>query len=265
VSDQGKSPTGRSEWPNTTSSSLLSGARRRDPSSWQEIAFLYPPLVRWWCRQGFPPWKQNFPPWKRFPELCPVPCQDEQDLVHEVFLTVFKKITTFAKDGKPAAFRRWLYAITRLKVLEYWVGRGLEVDGIGGSGCPFDQVPDEGPPPDSSNEGGLGTDGHNADRFCADGPNGPSLVILLRRLLAMIQPEFKPRTWQAFWLVDAEGRSVNAVADLLCMTRGAVYTAKCKVRTRLKEVAKSHGLFPIEEMLAADSASLAKREETLWR
>jgi DNA-directed RNA polymerase specialized sigma24 family protein len=174
-------------------------------------------------------------------------------VVHEVFCTVFKKLTTvtkdgmpaFTKDGMPAAFRRWLYAITRLKLLEYWVYKGLEVDGIGGNGSSIAHVSGTRPPPDGSSEDGV-----------------PVRVLLLCRLLDLIRPEFNDHDWKAFWGVAAEGRSVKDVAKVLGMKDGAVRTAKCRVLKRLKEVAKAHGLFPAGENLAAGSAAVAQREVT---
>src|SRR5262249_12628650 len=112
------------EWPepaNTTSTRMLAGARSDDPNSWEHIVRLYAPLLHWWCRQGLRPWGD-------IPGLPPVPGQAAADVGQEVFLTVFKRISRFTKDGKPAAFRRWLYAITNYKVLEYWTDPAREFD-----------------------------------------------------------------------------------------------------------------------------------------
>jgi DNA-directed RNA polymerase specialized sigma24 family protein len=63
----------------------------------------------------------------------------------------------------------------------------------------------------------------------------PGRILLLRGLLELIQLKFEDRTFKAFWMVAAEGRSALAVADKLGMTVAAVHTAKCKVLKRLKE------------------------------
>jgi RNA polymerase sigma-70 factor (ECF subfamily) len=148
-----------------------------------------------------------------------VPRQDAADVVQDVFLTVCTKIKTFTKDGKPAAFRRWLYSVTRYRVLRYWghpPGFPIEWDDL-------DQLP--APEEDSSSaEGGL--------------------LILLRRLLELIRPKFKPGTWDAFWKVALEGRSVKEVALELCMTEGAVHVAKSRVLKRLREEAAAQEVTP---------------------
>jgi RNA polymerase sigma-70 factor (ECF subfamily) len=212
----------------------------------------------------------------------------------EVFLTVFKRISKFTKDGKPAAFRRWLYAITNYKVLEYWTDPAREFDRTGGSGSAIAHVPDGQPSPRVSSGfpqavGPLA----NADlarviesirpdwyafwqhvveersveelakeldiQPCAvetavsrvlmhlhevaqDGV--PVRVLLLRRLLDLIRREFEDRTFQAFWMVAAEGRSAQAVADLLGMPVGAVHTYKCRVRKRLRQELEALELLP---------------------
>src|SRR5262249_9770693 len=152
------------------------------------------------------------PPCEPLPALREVPRQDEGDVAQEVFLKVFNRLGTFTKDGKPAAFRRWLYTITRYKVLEYWRDRQPDLDARRGSGIRIGELPDPDPPPDDSSEVAE-------DSF-------PERVLLLRRLLELIRREFEPRTWAAFWGVAAESRSAKDVADELGIKPGAVYTAK---------------------------------------
>jgi RNA polymerase sigma-70 factor (ECF subfamily) len=140
-----------------------------------------------------------------------VPCQDAADVLQDVFLTVCKKMETFTKDGKPAAFRRWLYTITRYKVLEYW---GLHPD--------FAVKPND-----------LNRLPAPEEDSCST--NAPSLRII--RFLERIQSEFEWRTWEAFWRVAVEERPTRSVAEELGMSVGAVHTAKSRVLKRLREEA----------------------------
>jgi RNA polymerase sigma-70 factor (ECF subfamily) len=256
---------------------MLVGAGAGDPDSWASIMYLYTPLVRWWCRQGFPRRQQ-------FRSLCPVPSQDAADVVQQVFLTVYRRIKTFTKDGKPAAFRRWLYVITYYKVREYWKRRSREVVGNGGSGPSFPEVPDPAPPPgvfsgSSSKDSSENDDdpvttrdwrafwehsvkGRSADEVAnelgippceVDAAESRVLkhfreldedgvhvrVLLLRRLLDLIRPRFKSHTWAAFWKVTMEGRSAKDVAEELCMNVCAVHTANSRARMRLREEAEA--------------------------
>jgi DNA-directed RNA polymerase specialized sigma24 family protein len=140
-----------------------------------------------------------------------VPGHDAADVVQEVFLHVFKGIKTFTKDGKPAAFRRWLYAITRFKVLEYWADRTRWPDW---SESWIDDFPDPAPPPDDSGE--------------IDG--GPVPRPDLRRLLELIRPD-----WDAFWRCAVEERSAEDAAKELGISPCAVETAVSKVLKCLRE------------------------------
>jgi RNA polymerase sigma-70 factor (ECF subfamily) len=56
-----------------------------------------------------------------------------------------------------------------------------------------------------------------------------------QRALELIQHEFEPRTMQAFLKLVVEGKSPQAVADELGMSKGAVYTAKSRVLARLRK------------------------------
>jgi RNA polymerase sigma-70 factor (ECF subfamily) len=219
---------------------MLEDARAGDPNSWASIVRLYAPLVLWWCRQGFPRCE-------RLPGLGKVPGQDEQDVVQEVFLTVFNRIADFTKDRKPAAFRRWLYAITRYKVLEYWHPHTCPAHGRGGSGIWVADIPEPGPPPNGPGEGAE--------------DSVPVRVLLLRRLLDLVRREFEPDTWEAFWGVAAEGHSAKDVAERLDMKVGAVYTAKSRVLKRLRQEAEVLGLYFPEGNVVTDDVAVAAQPE----
>jgi DNA-directed RNA polymerase specialized sigma24 family protein len=153
-----------------------------------------------------------------------VPAEDAADVVQEVFLTVFKGIKTFTKDGKPAAFRRWLKAITRLKALEYWVDPWRKVNVPGGSGSWIDRVPHAGSPlGDSSEVPHTGpTPGVSSD--IGGGPE-------LRRVLELIRPD-----WDAFWRHVVKGDPVEKVAKELGIPPCAVEAAESRVLKHLSEL-----------------------------
>jgi RNA polymerase sigma factor (sigma-70 family) len=184
-------------------------------------------------------------------------------VVQEVFLTVFKDIGTFTKDGQPRAFRRWLYAITRYKVLNYWKKqRKAHV-----SASWIDEAPDSGPPPDDSSGSRpdprtllesvlsdwvafskrviekhpaeevakeLGIPAYEVDlavsrvlkRLREEDEDGvPVGVLVLRGLLEQIEPEFKDHTFRAFRRVAVDGCPVEYVANELTKEVGCVHPA----------------------------------------
>jgi RNA polymerase sigma-70 factor (ECF subfamily) len=60
---------------------------------------------------------------------------------------------------------------------------------------------------------------------------------IVRRMLALIEADFQPVTWRAFWLVVVEGKEPDAVAGELNVSVESVYTAKSRVLKRLREQA----------------------------
>jgi DNA-directed RNA polymerase specialized sigma24 family protein len=155
-------------------------------------------------------------------------------VVHDIWLKVFQKIKDFTKDGKPAAFRRWLYTRTRIGVLEYWADPNREFDGSGGSGSRIDDVPDLAPPP-SGSSGSPPTDSSVTD-------DGPVPKSDLPRLLKPIRPD-----WYAFWEHAVKGRSAEEVAKELSIPPCAVETAASRVLKHLREVAE--GGVPVRALL----------------
>jgi hypothetical protein len=76
----------------------------------------------------------------------------------------------------------------------------------------------------------------------------PVRALLLRGLLGSISGEFEPCTWTAVWYTVVKGRSAEYVAQKLGIKRCAVYTAKCRVLNRLREVVKALELYGVEGM-----------------
>jgi DNA-directed RNA polymerase specialized sigma24 family protein len=146
-------------------------------------------------------------------------------VVHDIWVKVFKKIKDFTKDGKPRAFRRWLYTRTRIGVLEYWADPKRKFDRSGRRGTWIDDVPDRASPPGGSS-GSPPT-----DSSVNDGSPGPKLG--LPCLLEPIRPD-----WNAFWEHAVKGRSAEAVAKELGIPLCAVETAASRVLKHLREVAE---------------------------
>jgi hypothetical protein len=59
---------------------------------------------------------------------------------------------------------------------------------------------------------------------------------LLRRSLALVEPEFSPKIWRGFYLTVVEGRTPLAVANDLGTTVNAIYLGRARVLRRLREV-----------------------------
>lgn len=137
---------------------------------------------------------------------------DAADLTQEVFAHLYKKLPEFQYDPK-RSFRAWLRTVT----LNLWRGRQRRMSARA-ENAPLDKVP-EPETPDPA-----------ADFWEADFHKH-----LARRALEIMKDEFQPSTWQAFWKIVVDEQSPEDVAKELGMSTGAVYAARHRVKTRLKE------------------------------
>jgi RNA polymerase sigma-70 factor (ECF subfamily) len=184
-----------------TSRGLLQRVQVDDPAAWRRLVDLYAPLVYRWCRRS------------------DLPEQDAADVFQDVFQAVASHIAGFRKEKDGDTFRGWLRTITRNKIRDHFRKSGREPAGEGGTEA---QLRIAALPADSSSE-----TGDPGDEAANRG--------LVGRALSLIQCEFEPRTWQAFWLTAVEGRAPAEVAGELDMTAGAVRVAKSRVLHRLRE------------------------------
>ena len=141
---------------------------------------------------------------------------DVADVVQDVFTAVAEHLGSFQRHTASDTFRGWLWTVTRNKVLDFFRRRQSEPAGAGGSTAHrrMEQLPEL---PERDDE--------PAESFAAD---------LSRRALLLIQTEFEPNTWQAFWAVAVDGRLPADVARDLGLTAAAVYKAKSRILLRLR-------------------------------
>src|SRR5262249_51842481 len=125
-----------------------------------------------------------------------------------------QKYPAFAHNGRTGAFRAWLRGICANRIRMFW--RTLPKGGGPESEAVLRQLAD--PNSDLSRQWDREHDQHVA-----------------RQMLASIQSEFKPNTWQAFWLLVIEERTPAEVAATLGLSVNAVFIAKSRVLRRLRE------------------------------
>jgi RNA polymerase sigma-70 factor, ECF subfamily len=183
----------------STATDLLAAAKRLDPQAWQELVDRYSWQIVRWCRHEG------------------LSTDDVPDVLQAVLLRVVQRLGEFRKDGRTAAFRRWLRAVTRSQVAEFRRRAAKQPRGDGGSSAQrrFLAVPEE----SSTVEG------------------GPRLNLLLERfwmLVDRLEETFEPSTWQAFWLTTFENLNSTEVAQILNMTPAAVRLAKARVVRRIR-------------------------------
>jgi RNA polymerase sigma-70 factor, ECF subfamily len=185
---------------NTTSHSLIDRIRAGPEGlAWQRWHAIYEPLIRGWLTRN---------------QLVP---DDRDDVVQNVLAVVVRRIGEFHHNGRVGAFRNWLKTISIHCLRDHWKKHARDADRVRA-----DQVLDHWADPASelSHVWDLEHDRH-----------------LIRKLLAILRPEFNEITWQAFHRHVIDGEEPAVVATRLGITPNAVYIAKSRIMTRLRHEA----------------------------
>ena len=190
-----------------TSLRLLNRLQQSPESeSWNRLVELYAPLIRTWLRK------------------YDVQDSDADDLSQDVLLAVSKDLGKFEHGERPGAFRAWLKAILVNRLRNFWRARDRSPQARGDSDID--------------------------DRLAQlDDPNSQASLIwnrqhdqyVLRQLLSLAEPHFTPATWQAFRRVALEGEKPNVVAKELDISLNAVFIAKSRVLSKLRQEAAGLG------------------------
>jgi RNA polymerase sigma-70 factor (ECF subfamily) len=159
--------------------------------------------------------------WERFVELytpllyywsCRMGCQaaDAADLVQEVLLLLMRKLPEFTYDQQ-GSFRAWLRTVS----LNCWHNRLRQARPSSADSADLASlaVPDA------------------VEQFW----QREYLNYLARRALELMQRDFEEKTWRACWGCVAEGKSAATVGRELGLSVGAVYVAKSRVLSRLRQ------------------------------
>jgi RNA polymerase sigma-70 factor (ECF subfamily) len=183
-----------------TPASLLERLRLRpDEQAWQRLVDLYGPWLRAYLR------RQNLPP------------AEVDDLLQETMAVLVQEIPHFRHDLRRGAFRRWLrnIALNRLRI--FWRRRRPTSPG---ENARIENLLAQWEDPESPLSRQWDRE-HN--------------LHVVQRLMELLEPEFEPRTWQAFRKVTLEGRKAADVAAELGMSAVAVRIAKSRVLTRCRQ------------------------------
>jgi len=181
----------------TTSVTLLEALRDgKAQESWRRFVKLYSPLLLQWARQ------------------LGLQDSDAADLVQDVFVTLVAKLPGFEYD-RDKSFRRWLHTVLRNRWRD-WQRRKAVLGLATGNSTVIREAPDD-------------------DESTAEITAVEYQRQLFSRALQLLKDEFQPATWRAFWEHGVNSRSAAEVARELGLTAGAVYAAKFRVMTRLRE------------------------------
>lgn len=171
-----------------------------DEGAWSQFVELYAPLIYSFAR-------------KRGLQDA-----DAADLMQEVLRSVARNMSRMDYDPNRGTFRGWLYTITRNKIYNLLSSQKNRPKPGGDSGVQerLESVPDR------------------VDALEADWELEYQRQIS-SRAMERVQKEFHDSTWKAFWGTAVEGRSASEVGEELSMSTGAVYVAKSRIISRLRE------------------------------
>ena len=182
--------------------------RIRDPSdtvAWQDFVTLYAPLIyAYGRRRGL----QD---------------ADAADVSQAVFQSIAQAISGFRYDATRGRFRSWLFTVTRNQVSKMLLKKAqLPISGDKEHARFEEQI-------DSATERERWDREHEQHLF--------------HWAAAKARDEFQEKTWLAFRMVAVDGKSVAETSESLGMTPGAIYIAKSRVTSRLRQMIQS-----VEEM-----------------
>ena len=178
-----------------TPASLIERLRdQTDEGAWTQFVKLYTPFLLYWARR------------------VGLQASDAADLVQDVLLLLYQKLPEFTYDPQHS-FRAWLRTVLLNKWREQHRrrphGPGLETG---------DEILSDLTDPDA-----LAAFGEAEHR-----------QYLVQRALQLMQTDFQPATWRAFWEHVVAGRPAAEVARELGLTVKAVYLGKARVLRRLR-------------------------------
>ena len=181
---------------NSTSESLLLRLKHADDhKAWARFVQLYTPLLFYWARKNG------------------LQSQDAADLVQDVLSLMFQKLPEFTYDPSKS-FRSWLRTVTLNRHREICRRKSLDV--VDATRSALANIPNEKSMAESTWDLGY----------------KKSLVSSAMNLL---EPEFRPTTWQAVKKYVLTGQQASEIAREFGVSVWTIYAAKGRLMTRLRE------------------------------
>jgi RNA polymerase sigma-70 factor (ECF subfamily) len=136
-------------------------------------------------------------------------------VTQDVLKSIVGAIPRFTYDPERSSFRNWLFTVVRSKLNNFFAAQARQPRHAGET---------------------------TVQRFT---DNEPALeetwqreyqANLVRWAAEQIRPEFKDATWTAFWRTAILGEAAERVASELSLTINALYIARSRVTTRLRQI-----------------------------
>jgi RNA polymerase sigma-70 factor (ECF subfamily) len=186
------------EFPDTNHSLIVRVQELGDEASWAEFLGIYQPVVLRMARNRG------------------LQDADAMDAMQQIFLAVSRAIPQWKLDPEQPPFRAWLTTVARNAITKTLIRRPR--DAGAGSTSVFQllhQLP-----------------------YAADDTaefDFEARREVFRWAAAQVRHEFTAETWAIFWETSVEGKAIAEVSQTSGKTPGAIYVARFRVLSRLKE------------------------------
>lgn len=142
--------------------------------------------------------------------------EDARDVTQQVLVAVHQRVGDWDFDKAKGSFRGWLFRVTRNLAAKQIRQSGRQIYGDV-AGQNFDDLPAP-----SEEDKTIFTIEFRRQVF--------------RWAAESIRDQFTSKSWQAFWRTSIDGDSAAVVAEESQMSIGAVYAAKCRIMTKMREL-----------------------------
>jgi RNA polymerase sigma-70 factor (ECF subfamily) len=187
--------------PQTRPTLLVRIRDAQDQEAWERFVDTYAPLVYGFLR-------------KRGLQDA-----DAADLTQDVLRQVATAARSLEYDVGRGSFRGWLLTIVQNRLIDFWRREHVRERGTGDTDANH-QLNQVAQPDDPSTSAEWDADYHRQLFHCA---------------ASIVRQDFSESTWQAFWRTAVDGQPGRDTAEQLGLTVAAVYLAKGRVMSRLKE------------------------------
>lgn len=146
---------------------------------------------------------------------------DAADLTQEVFRRVGNSIGRLDYQKSKGGFRAWLFTITRNCLNTHFKKDQKSIPTL----------------KDSNPAAMLGQVPMENDELSLRWEQEFQKQIMLQAF-EIVRPKTEPKTWAAFEMTAIKNLNIDEIADTLGMTRGAIYVARSRVTSKLRDEAK---------------------------
>jgi RNA polymerase sigma-70 factor (ECF subfamily) len=185
--------------PDTRESLILRLPSSQDALAWREFIAIYEPLIiRFAGRRGLQE-------------------ADAREIAQNVLIAVAKSVDRWQPDRERGRFRAWLFRIARNQLIN-WISKQA-----------------------TQASSARALDGSALEHFPSEDYRAAEIELEYRREMfrvaaAQARDSFSASTWDAFWRTAVLAESVDSVAASLELSPGAVYIARSRVTSKIRDI-----------------------------